>query len=348
MTTDRIAEARQIVGKNEEKDYLLRPKMYAELFSEKAPALSDLLRSSELEGIAEKYSLNDAQAVAAQSKYKAWMKKARLWVLLTACCSAALLAVATWLVQPDEAEVAKTLFIAISIAAFIASFIATTYIKLVESLSLLKKWMGSRANAEMQRLRYFEGFVKRGFQADAGLDPIALRLLQLEFFRRFQLDMQLNFYTQRSGQHAAAAEKSAAIGTWAMGIAGLAAAIAGFLGASIDPRWAAVAAVGFVFQAYASNALSAEAVNQDRRNEERYGRTMKSLQDLKAELDRVRQQVDGGNTEILAAYVDAVHEHLSLEHRQWIDDIEMASKAMGELKAQLKKVQPESSVRKDK
>ena len=347
MTTDRIAEARQIIGKNEEKDYILKPKMYAELFSEQAPALSDLLKSSQLEGIAEKYSQHNGKAIAAQAKYKAWMKKARLWVLLTACCSAALLAVATWLVQPDEADLAKMLFIVISIAAFVSSFIATTYIKLVENLSLLKKWMGSRANAEMQRLSYFEGFVKRSCPQDAGVDPIFLRLLQLEFFRRFQLDMQVSYYTRRGGKHAVAAEKSAAISTWAMGIAGLAAAIAGFLGASIDPRWAALAAVGFVFQAHASNTLSAEAVNQDRRNEERYGRTLKNLQDLKADMDRVRQQVTDGNPEILPTYVDAVHEQLSLEHRQWIEDTETTSQVLGELKAQLKKVQPEATVRKD-
>ena len=345
MQTDRIAETRKIIGKNEEEDYILKPKMYAELFSERAPALSNLLKSSELEGIAEKYSQYDQKAIAAQSKYKAWMQRARLWVLLTACCSAALLAVATWFVQPDEADLAKMLFIAISIAAFVSSFIATTYIKLVENLSLLKKWMGSRANAEMQRLSYFEHFVKRRFQADDGVDPIFIRLLQLEFFRRFQLDMQLNYYTRRSGDHGVAAEKSAAISTWSMGIAGLAAAIAGFLGASIDPRWAAVAAVGFVFQAYASNSLGAEAVNQDRRNEERYGRTMKCLQNLKADMDGVRQQVGGGNAKILATYVDAVHEQLSLEHRQWIEDIEMTSQVIGELRAQLKKVQPEATDR---
>ena len=342
MKTDRMAEARQIIGKNEAQDYILQPKMFAELFSERAPVLSDLLTSSELEGIAEKYSQYDRKAIAAQSQYKAWMQKARLWVLLTACCSAALLAVATWLVQPDEAALAKTLFIGISIAAFVASFVATTYIKLVENLSLLKKWMGNRASAEMQRLSYFERFAKHRFQASDGVDPIFVHLLQLEFFRRFQLDMQLNYYTQRSGDHASAAEKSATISTWSMGIAGLAAAIAGFLGASIDPRWAAVAALGFVFQAHASNALSAEAVNQDRRNEERYGRTMKSLQDLKADMDGVRQQVSAGNTKILPTYVDAVHEQLSLEHRQWIEDLEMTSQVLGELKAQLKKVQPEA------
>ena len=347
MPIDRIEDARQIVGNNEKDDYILQPQKFADLFTDKAPALSRVLKSSELEGIAQKYSQYDEKAITAQKKYKAWMQKARLWVLLTACCSAALLAVATWFVKPDEADLARTLFVAISIAAFVASFIATSYIKLVENLSLLKKWMGSRAHAEMQRLSYFERFVTRRFQERDGVDPIFMGLLQLEFFRRFQLDMQLNYYTQRSGEHAAAAEKSAAISTWSMGIAGLAAAIAGFLGASIDPRWAAVAAVGFVFQAYASNALSAEAVNQDRRNEERYGRTMKSLQDLRADMDRVRQQVADGNPKILAAYVEAVHEQLSLEHRQWIEDVEMAGKALGELKAQLKKVQPEGAVRKD-
>jgi hypothetical protein len=63
------------------------------------------------------------------------------------------------------------------------------------------------------------------------------------------------------------------------------------------------------------------------------------------QLDKVRTQVDAGNEAVLAKYVEAVHEQLSLVHRQWTDNAEMASKALVELKAQLKNAQPGKSTR---
>jgi len=313
--------------------------MHAGQFSDEAPELAWILKSAELEGVADKYDECDKDAIAVQDKFKLYSERARRWVFLTACCSALLLAVATLFGQPDQEPLARTLFIVLSIAAIVFGFLASTHIKLVENMKLLENWMKKRANAEMQRLDYFNRFINCKLSDESASDPVFMRLLQLEFFRRFQLDMQLSYYTQRGKQHGAIAEKAATISTWAMGAAGLAAGIAGFLGSSLHPKWAAIAGFGFICQAFATNVLNREAINQDRRNEERYGRTKDVLKNLRMRLDKVRAQVAAGNPVVLAKYVEAVHEQLSLEHRQWTDDISMASKALVELEAQLKELE---------
>jgi len=338
MQREKIEKARAMVGDNQENDYILKPEVHAALFSEQAPELAWVLKSAALEGVANRYSGYDKQAIRAQDRFKSYSRRSMLWVFLTACCSASLLVVATLFGQLGPEALSKTLFIGLSIAAIVCGFLASTHIKLAENMKLLENWMTNRANAEMQRLDYFKRFITHQPSDDRSSDPVLIDLVQLEFFRRFQLDMQLNFYKTRAKEHAAIAERSASISTWAMGGAGLAAGIAGFLGSALDPRWAAIAGIGFVCQAYASNVLSKEAINQDRRNEARYGRTKRVLEDLRMRLDEVRNQIAAGSSDVLEKYVDAVHEQLSLEHRQWTDDIELASKAMVALEAQLKQL----------
>ena len=336
MTTEKIKKAMTIIGENAGDDYILKPDMHAGLFSDEAPELAWILKSAELEGVADKYDECDKDAIAVQDKFKRYSERARQWVFLTACCSASLLVVATLFGKSGQEPLAKTFFIVLSIAAIVFGFLASTHIKLVENMKLLEKWMKKRANAEMQRLDYFNRFINGKLSDDSASDHVFIRLLQLEFFRRFQLDMQLSYYSQRGKQHGAIADNAATISTWAMGGAGLAAGIAGFLGSSLNPKWAAIAGLGFVCQAFATNVLNKEAINQDRRNEERYGRTKDILKNLRMRLDKVRIQVAAGNPEVLVKYVEAVHEQLSLEHRQWTDEISMASKALVELEVQLK------------
>jgi hypothetical protein len=99
---------------------------------------------------------------------------------------------------PEPARILRSSdFIFFSIAAFIFSFLATTHIKLVENMKLLEKWMRRRADAEMQRRDDFHRFVSFPMPPADKAEPVLLRLVQLEFFRRFQLDMQLSDYTQK-------------------------------------------------------------------------------------------------------------------------------------------------------
>jgi len=46
---------------------------------------------------------------------------------------------------------------------------------------------------------------------------------------------------------------------------------------------------------------------------------------------------------MVARFVDAVNDELSIEHRQWLNEIESASKPVRELKQALEKFESESS-----
>lgn len=346
MNNDYIEKARTIVGGSEDNDYMLIPKEHAELFVDEIPELALILKSSEIEGVASKYDEYNKEAIKAQNKFKAYSDKARLWVFLTACCSTLVLVVATLFGQTDDSAIAKGLFILFSISVIVFSYLASTRIKLIKNMKLLERWMKNRSNAEMQRLNYFACFLKQKSSNDTTKDPILFNMLQLEFFRRFQLDMQLSYYKNRGKQHGSIADQAIAISTWAIGGAGLTAGIAGFLGATFNPKWAVIAGFAFVCQAFASNVLNKEAVNQNRRNEERFGRTREILQNLKMRLDHVRNQIINGNKKVLLKFVEAVHEQLSLEHRQWTDDISNVSKAILELEEQLKGFENDSKPKK--
>ena len=129
-----------------------------------------------------------------------------------------------------------------------------------------------------------------------------------------------------------------ALSAFTIGMAGFFNAAAGMLGAW-RPEYAAIAALAVVAQSVASKIASGEAISQDARNGERYRRTRKSLTGLAGKLDEVRAAVARGNDKALAAFVESVHEQLSLEHRQWVETAKGADAATQRLLSELEKTQ---------
>ena len=84
-------------------------------------------------------------------------------------------------------------------------------------------------------------------------------------------------------------------------------------------------------------------MSQDKRNAERYRRTLFALEGINKDLDRVRHAAAAGDSDTVAKFVDAVNDELSLEHRQWLKEIEGASKPVRELKQALEKFESEGS-----
>jgi hypothetical protein len=84
---------------------------------------------------------------------------------------------------------------------------------------------------------------------------------------------------------------------------------------------------------------NSEATSQDRRNAERYGRTRELLDQLYAMLDKVRAGTAAGDLEVMHSYVDSVHDQLSLEHRQWLDELGATSQAVARLQTVLEQYQ---------
>jgi hypothetical protein len=72
-------------------------------------------------------------------------------------------------------------------------------------------------------------------------------------------------------------------------------------------------------------------LGQHRRNEELYGKTNDALAELEGKLDEVRAATVKGDRESVKQFVAAVHEQLSLEHKQWLDAAENTEASLANL-----------------
>jgi SMODS and SLOG-associating 2TM effector domain 1 len=316
-----IDRAVQAVGRDRPQD-ALAPTLHAEALAGPAPALARLLRTAKMETLALQYERLDRQANDVQKKFKRAMAWANRALLLTAILGAGIMVVAilagTW---------ADVLSVIIGLVAVLSGGLASMSLFRVREGNLLEAWMSVRAQAETARLLYFSTLAQA---ADAGTSDPPLGLLKLEYFRRYQIDVQIAFYAGRGEAHRRAADLTLLIGGFAVAAGAVAAGAAGVLAAT-DTRWAALAALGVIGTAGAAYAATREAVNQDRRNAERYGRTLSALEILRGRLDDVRAGVLAGSQQLLDEYVAAVHEQLSLEHREWLSGAESTRSAIGRM-----------------
>lgn len=323
----RIAAARQAIGPGRADDYVLTPSGHADRHEADAPALAALLRASALEVIARRYEERDAAAGGAQSAFRVATGRARTAVFLTGIAAALVLVAGTVTGTLGEGY-GDALMVGGSVMAVVTGGLASLWIRRIRDGHLLEEWMTRRAEAETARLRYFEQVTQR----TEDLDP----LLQLEYFSRYQLGVQRAYYATRGAQHRSAANRALSRSSGGMAFGGIAGGVAGVLGAALSPAWAALAGVGLAGQAYASAVENGEGTAQDRRNAERYRRTADALDDLHAMLDRVRAAVAAGESSALQEFVESVHEQLSVEHRQWLEEIGESSQAVRRLEATLR------------
>ncbi len=74
-------------------------------------------------------------------------------------------------------------------------------------------------------------------------------------------------------------------------------------------------------------------------------RTRRALSELHGELDEVRQRIFTGEASVLDRFVEAVHEQLSLEHRQWTETFKHSSAALVRLEQELQAAKSRSEQR---
>jgi len=99
-----------------------------------------------------------------------------------------------------------------------------------------------------------------------------------------------------------------------------------------------------VFTGISSYANMKESISQDRRNSERYERTSKILEELSKRLDEVRKAVYLTGEKILLDFIEAVHEQLSLEHRQWLGELNEARGAFARLESTLNEIMSKGKI----
>lgn len=319
---ERIARATRVIGEHEPDDFRIAPSSHAARYDSSAPDLAALLRRSAVKVMAEQYERVDARAIEAQDEFLKTSRRARAAVFWAGVATAGILVVGA-LSRGLNGALGDALFVVLASGGVVAGGLAGVWIRVLGRDGLLEAWMGHRAEAETLRLRYFEHLATEA--------ELPEPLLQLEYFRRYQLDVQRAFYGVRADEHRAAARRATRYSTVAAGAGAVATGLAGVLGAALSAAWSALAGLGFAGQAVSARFDNREDTTQSRRNAERYDRTRRILDHLYAKLDEVRAATARGELEILQEYVAAVHEQLSVEHRQWLEEIGAAGEAVQRL-----------------
>jgi SMODS and SLOG-associating 2TM effector domain 1 len=323
-----MSDAARIIGSGSPDDYGLSPVEHAAQLKTSAPKLAALLTRSAPVELAHQYADADTEALAAERKFKRWVIRANRAVLATATVSALLMAVA--LLAGRLGGLTQTILIVLALMGVATGGIASMSLFRVKEGRLLEDWMTARARAETKRLSYFSYIVN----SSAGPLDLQLELLKLEYFRRYQLDLQLAYYKTRRSGHRNSAERTLDISAGSVLVAAIASGAAGVLGA-LRSEWAALGSLAVFGAALQAFAAARESLNQDRRNAERYDNTAQALQGLRERLDDVRLGIAAGSTSVLGEYVAAVQDQLSLEHRQWLEGAENMQAAVARLEKAL-------------
>ena len=327
-----LVAARDAIGGEGENDYVIAPSKHADQLAGKAPALAKILRGSELSAIARLYEEKDTQAGQAQLLFKGTADRANWSVFLTACFSALLLMMVPLAVLSTGSAAGNGLRIALGVCGILSGALGSMWLFKIREGRLLERWMTARAAAEAQRVKYFE--LAATTQDDGKDSAIPLPLLQLEYFRRYQLEVQRTYYRRRGADHERGADRMLGLSAMAVGLASFATGIGGLLGG----EWVSLAGIGVIATALSGFASAKEAVSQDRRNMERYERTFEALESLSGKLDAVRMAAVNGERAPLEQLVAAVHEQLSLEHRQWLETAESTAASLAKLDETLAKL----------
>lgn len=332
-----IEKAGAAIGDGDQDDYVIAPTRHADALQESAPALARILRRSELTTISRAYEEKDEEAIQAQRVFKQTAGRAN-WAVFATTCVGALLLMST----PVAGSAGNTVQIILGACGIVSGALGSMWLFKIREGHLLERWMTARAGAETRRIRYFDLATTMPAHgpdvsdtAGSAHGDIPLPLLQLEYFRRYQLQVQRAYYRRRSEHHRRASDKMLGVSAVAIATASVATGLGGLLGGALDSRWIAIAGFAVIATGLAGFAAAKEAVNQDRRNMERFRRTLETLDGLAAKLDAVRKAAASGDREPVIQFVAAVHEQLSLEHRQWLEASENTTTTLAKLEASL-------------
>jgi hypothetical protein len=222
--------------------------------------------------------------------------------------------------------------LAAGIVAGLAAIVSSMWLFKAREGQLLERYLSCRAKAEAERGSYFSALVAHA------PEDVSLRLLKLEYFRRYQLDVQRDYFEHASERHSKAAERTLRFGAYAVGLSAIPVFFAGSLGIS-GGHWTALGAFSVIGAGIGAFTSAHEAMSQNKRNAERYENALEALELLLAKLDDVRAAIVAGSADALKTFVAAVNEQLATEHRQWLEAEQNAKKAIEMVEAALTKVQ---------
>lgn len=326
-----------IVGQNESDDWQLRPTIHARNLPPEAGALKRVLEQPKIEDIISRFYTADAKAIRSQKWYRFWGRAGIYAIALASIIGTALV------LRLDEkfGVESKWLALAVEYGLLVIAFLIAQWLVIKQPF---KKWMENRGIAEITRIQLFDEVV----QTDEPLmsEETALLPLQLEYFRRYQLDVQLAYYKGRGSQHLAAAGhtnlwKLLSVGLTCVWVLITVVASLHFL-AEQDwitlPSWAAalklssyervVMAFGIVAASIYTANYARSLMDLDERNAARYATTLANLEHIQSTLlGEAREAAQQGDRSKVLTFVRLVQNQISSEHQEWVNIRDIAPDA---------------------
>jgi hypothetical protein len=316
---------------DDEADWKLRPQEHAKALPPAAGALKRVLEGAGLQEIIDRFEAADAAAVAAQASYK------RIGRLGLYAATAATIAGAIFLLPVERALEGRPggIASALQIAALLVAFLAARWLALAKPFD---RWMKQRAEAEIARIGLFDAVAAAEEPDRPGELP--LLPLVLEYFRRYQLDVQRRYYRGRSAQHAAAVWRNNnwvrasllftfvsvlvallaslhVLAAWQLPVPGRLAAWSAQLAGPEIKR--IVLALGVIASGFYGVGVARSLMDLDERNASRYLVTADNLDYLRSEgLARAREAAASGDRKEVVEFIRSVQNLISSEHREWI------------------------------
>jgi len=320
------------IGRDDEgADWQLRPKEHAEGLPPEAGALKRVLERVELKELITRYDGADAAAKSAQARYK------RIGRMGLYAATIATLVGAFFLFPLDSllTSPVRSTASALQIFGLIIAFLAARLLALAKPFNA---WMQKRAEAEIARVELFNRIV-RADQAVHG-DEIPLLPLKLEYFRRYQLDVEQRYYRGRGKKHARASWRNNRWLIVSSLITGVVVLLAFLLGIKTLEAWEftfpewlvtlsdrltgpqtnrVMLGLGVTASALYGLGISRSLMDLDERNASRYEITEKNLEFLAdTKLAAAREAAASNNAQTVYDFIDEVQALISSEHQEWI------------------------------
>ena len=324
LTLEITRDALSAIGEDSALDWQLQQETHALSLPPSAGALKRVLERDIFASAVEAYKTNDAAAISSRKQrvfYAGWA--AALSFISIVCAS--ILLVVFGLAPSATDPIVTTLSIIIGLSISLSFMLSL----LEKWFDPAQKWMAGRAVAENARMRLFNEAVAAEEPVKA--NELPLLPLQLEYYRRYQLDVQKRYYEGRGAKHQSVVRWSTGVRVVALVmvlVAGLpeVSSLAGYsstdwLGAAIDPDletriFVGLSTIGAALQGWLAARL---LMGLDERNAARYMSTAENLIALSGQpLEEARKAASTGDRKAVLGFVALVQEQVSSEHREWI------------------------------
>jgi hypothetical protein len=312
--------AARAIGPAAPRDKGISPDEHAGQLPPQAGPLQRVLRGRPVQRVADEQRRAGDTAAAAQRVYKRVGTSAILARLVVVAVGAVMLAAWPLKVFSPTANLG---LVVVQLSALAYSYLARLWLSYAHPF---EAWQRKRGEAELLRTAYFGEVVRAAGSVQEGELP--LLPLQLEYFRRYQLELQKGYYARRAEAHArrAGMQRSyrllARVAVVLLLMAGIVYSLLSMRGIvpMVDYSQQYFGASIVMLMSGISSALaSVSLMSFDERNAVRYRTMAENLAYLAGSaLSEARTAAAQGDPAPVLDFVRRVHELMSVEHREWL------------------------------